>query len=50
MKHWIVIHGNPVDGYSYFGPFLGRDAAVDWGEKNCDGDWWISELLSSMGD
>lgn len=42
----IVITGNPVDGFTYHGPFADFDAASDWteGESAADCDWWIAPL------
>ena len=42
----LVITGNPVDGYQYFGPFTSVDDAM----ANCglisfmDPDWWVAPL------
>lgn len=46
----IIIHGNPIHGFSYYGPFEDEDAACNWveysavGHREITGDWWISPL------
>lgn len=50
-KKWIVIMGDPVDGFAYFGPFPDADSAVEWGNTNGDSDWWITSLHDpELGD
>lgn len=45
MELHIIIHGNPVDGFSYIGPFPNSEAAVDHAEnERLAGDWWIAPL------
>lgn len=44
---FIVITGNPVDGFSYFGPYENaQDATDDAGEAVLALDWWVAPLLS----
>jgi len=41
----ILIAGNPLDGYSYFGPFSSEHDAVVWAERNRHDDlWWVTDL------
>lgn len=42
----ILIVGNPVDGFRYYGPFPDLQSAVEWSER-VDGDNWVSELLKA---
>lgn len=43
----IVIIGDPVDGFRYYGPFPNWDEASDWTETDCrDCDWWIAPLIA----
>lgn len=43
----LVITGNPVDGFFYYGPFDNAGAAIEWAERNQDGqDWWIAPLAN----
>ena len=44
MKY-IMITGNPVDGFSFTGPFDTHDEAVNYGENFHSGDWWIAPLV-----
>jgi hypothetical protein len=41
---WILIHGNPVDGCEYYGPFDDPETAHEFGEK-LQGDWWVVSLV-----
>jgi hypothetical protein len=41
---FLIVAGNPVDGFSFIGPFEGRLAAIDYGEQFADGDWWIAPI------
>ena len=47
---YIFVTGNPVDGFSFAGPFIDKDQdaahenAVLYGEENGDGDWWIAPI------
>ena len=45
MKYLIII-GNPVQGFDIFGPFDDVDQAITWGEDLVQGDWWLTELVS----
>ncbi len=42
----IVVEGNPVDGFVFHGipAFQSQQAAIEWAENTCDGDWWIAPL------
>ena len=44
-KRWIIIHGNPGDGFGFWGPFATVEEATKWAEDNLDRDWWIADLL-----
>jgi hypothetical protein len=46
MDALIVIYGNPVDGFSYCGPFQLREDAFAWADANVTNeyDFWISSL------
>jgi hypothetical protein len=42
---FIVIYGNPCDGFNYVGPFERRDDAVSYAEEEpYNGAWWIATL------
>jgi hypothetical protein len=46
---WVVISGNPVDGFFYYGPFDSAEAAASAAEDSVlDADWWISKLLLNL--
>ena len=43
---YILITGNPVNGFKFCGPYdTHHDAVVD-GEHVHNGDWWVAELYS----
>lgn len=43
---WILIVGDPIDGFFYYGPFDDQQAAIDYVEANHDGpDWWTAKLM-----
>ena len=44
MGMHILITGDPVDGFEYFGPFKTGEEAIAAGEDHLDGDWWIAPL------
>ena len=46
-KPHLIIIGDPVDGFSYHGPFVDHAAASEFAETNghkFDFDWWIAQL------
>jgi hypothetical protein len=45
MDALIVIYGNPVEWFSYCGPFQLREEALAWADHNAtDYDWWVTNL------
>ena len=47
---YIMIYGNPIDGFCYVGPFANRDEALTYAEGERDPrDWWIVELDAPAG-
>jgi len=40
---WIVVTGNPVYGFSHYGPFKNKEEALDW-MLDLDEQGWVSEL------
>jgi hypothetical protein len=46
---YIIIRGNPVDGFEHFGPFPTRPYAEATGEENFEpGEYWIASLCRSL--
>lgn len=41
---FIVIYGNPVDGFVHVGPFNSRDDAAQYATEDAPADWWIVML------
>src|SRR5262245_19657920 len=44
MSKWIVVTGNPVNGFTFTGPFDDSDAAAEWAESLSGEDWWVAEI------
>lgn len=44
---YIIVTGNPKDGFVYIGPFDSHEDAVQHAEwkANLEADWWVIELL-----
>lgn len=40
----IVMVGNPVDGFRFFGPFKTWEHANDFAAQGIDSEWWIVKL------
>jgi hypothetical protein len=49
VRQVIIITGDPVDGFSYIGPFEDYDAAVFYTDTVFDryDTWWIADLWSA---
>lgn len=46
MDKYIVVIGNPVDGFVYSGPFDDSAEAVSFGECVDKGtEWWVAPLV-----
>ena len=46
---FIVITGNFVDGFIFYGPFPDSDEAIRWAERELRGlEYWISELYREV--
>lgn len=45
VVQYAICYGNPVDGFTFIGPFRHRDDAVLYAERDAiNGEWWIVEL------
>ena len=44
MKQWILVCGNPIDGFQFVGPFSDSDSATEYAEKEGHGEWWVCEM------
>jgi hypothetical protein len=44
---WIVVYGNPKDGFTYAGTFGNPDAANAWADEHVarEYDWWIAPMI-----
>lgn len=46
-KQWVVVFGNPIDGFGYHGPFDTNEEACEYGDFH-DGDnadeYWVALL------
>lgn len=43
-EQFIIIYGNPSDGFAHVGPFESRDEASNYAAVDNAGDWWIVTL------
>ena len=44
IKH-IIVYGNPVDGFSFIGPFDDHESAHEFAEEYKGGvEWWVLTL------
>ena len=44
---YLIITGNPVDGFLFIGTFSNSEAAIEWAEQelpNSEPDWWVSKI------
>lgn len=41
---WIVIAGNVIDGFRFFGPFEAQDIAEDYADVYLDADWNVTTI------
>ena len=47
---FAIMHGNPIDGLSFVGPFTTHEAAHNWADQDAhidDHEWWIIRLEQS---
>lgn len=44
MTKHIIIDGNPVDGFTFTGPYDSMDDAIAAGEANRGIEWWVAPL------
>lgn len=50
---YIIITGNPVDGFNYTGPFKSHDDALRYAEAYFEGNvdsYWICELQPELNN
>jgi hypothetical protein len=47
---YILIYGNPVNGFAYVGPFKSYSDAHNHGEHMGYSEYWLSELVSEEED
>jgi hypothetical protein len=43
-EKFIIIYGNPADGFNHVGPFDSRDEASSYAANDSPADWWIVML------
>ena len=45
-----VVAGNPVDGFTIYGPFATADEANEWADgTKFDDPWWVTDLMRQEG-
>ena len=45
MLKFIIISGDPVNGFNFYGPFEFKEDAIKWAEILSKRDWWLSDLM-----
>jgi hypothetical protein len=43
-EQWVLIFGNPTDGFAFTGPFKSHAKAVETAKEMELGDWWVDIL------
>ncbi len=49
MTH-VIIHGNPVDGITIWGPFGDSEDAIEWATSDLHGDDWRQVEVQNPAD
>jgi hypothetical protein len=45
-RNFIIVVGNPMDGFVFHGPFPSCEAADEYAETKLKGEeWWLTSLL-----
>jgi len=44
---YIVIGGDPINGFNYFGPFDNVDAAEEFGSEQVPTEWWVGKVYEA---
>lgn len=46
MNKFVLVEGNPVDGFTYTGPFNSSEEAVEYADDGVctTADWWVAEM------
>jgi hypothetical protein len=43
---YVILTGNPADGFDVIGPFDGLEAAIQYARANIPAEWWATVLES----
>lgn len=46
----VVMIGNPVDGFTIYGPFKTGEDAILWAQDEVETDWWIAKVFPPYED
>jgi len=42
---YLVVLGDPIGGFTFWGPFRNVEDAIDWAERSVlTTSWWIADL------
>lgn len=47
---YLVIKGDPVDGFQYIGPFMNAEVAERYMDHNDSDAMWVVKLITPYGD
>ena len=52
MTQYVILDGNPLDGYSLYGPFDNENEAMRFADDNLDygREWHITKLIEPKGE
>ena len=51
MTPYIAVLGNPIDGFTHYGPFETQNDAIDWAVVNGTNlEWWTTPLYIPTND
>lgn len=48
ITRFLVVRGNPVDGFEFNGPFLDNDEAITYANDNDCESWWIAKMTGPL--
>lgn len=49
-SRFVLIHGNPADGFEFVGPFDNAAEAVQYAEHSERAEWWVAPLVAPITD
>jgi len=48
---YIIVAGDPLSGFEFFGVFPSEELALNWGERCMeDREWWVAEVSTALAN